>query len=226
MWHRKSFLLISTLLPVLALAANNIQRSEDNSGVVEFSNVGVANAGSGQTVIYKSRSGDGVVFSDQKPQHAHYEILRYDCFACNPNSAINWHTITLNTSAYRELVNKAAQQYGVSSSLVRAIIHAESSFNIKAISKQGAKGLMQLMPATAKELGVQDAFNPQQNIFGGVQYLAQLLQIFNGNIKLATAAYNAGPGAVKKYGGIPPYSETKVYVERVGILHQRYQRES
>ena len=85
---------------------------------------------------------------------------------------------------------------------------------------------MQLMPGTASDLGVKNAFNANENIEGGVKYLAQLLSQFNGDIKLATAAYNAGPNAVKKYNGIPPYSETKVYVERVGILHRRYQRES
>ena len=85
---------------------------------------------------------------------------------------------------------------------------------------------MQLMPATAQELGVKNAYNAQQNIQGGVKYLAQLLTIFNGNIQLATAAYNAGPNAVQKYNGVPPYKETNVYVERVAILYRRYQHAS
>ena len=85
---------------------------------------------------------------------------------------------------------------------------------------------MQLMPATADELGVKNAFDAKQNIEGGVKYLAELLILFDGDVRLATAAYNAGPNAVKKYNGIPPYSETKVYVERVGILHRRYQHDS
>jgi soluble lytic murein transglycosylase-like protein len=85
---------------------------------------------------------------------------------------------------------------------------------------------MQLMPDTAKELGVDKPFNVEQNIEGGVKYLAELLSLFKGNTRLATAAYNAGPNAVKKYNDVPPYSETKVYVERVSILHQRYQHES
>ncbi|WP_300497719.1 lytic transglycosylase domain-containing protein, partial [uncultured Methylophaga sp.] len=109
--------------------------------------------------------------------------------------------------------------------LVRAVIHAESAFNAKALSKKGAQGLMQLMPGTAKDLGVTNAFDVQQNIEGGVKYLAGLLNTFDGDIKLATAAYNAGPGAVKRFKGIPPYAETEVYVERVGILHQRYGQE-
>lgn len=102
-------------------------------------------------------------------------------------------------------------------------MHAESAFNPNAVSHKGAQGLMQLMPGTAKELGVQDALIPSQNIAGGAKYIAQLLKRFNGNIQLATAAYNAGPGAVKKYNGVPPYIETEVYAERVGILHKRYQ---
>ena len=105
---------------------------------------------------------------------------------------------------------------------MRAVIHAESNFNPVARSRKGAVGLMQLMPATAQQLGVADALVPSLNIRGGVQYLAGLLAQFNGNISLATAAYNAGPGAVQKHAGIPPYAETQVYVQRVKILHQRY----
>ncbi|WP_273152550.1 lytic transglycosylase domain-containing protein [Methylophaga thiooxydans] len=206
-----------------SLSADTIKRVQKADGSVEFSNVdGVGQ----QTVIYKSQSGDGFVFSDQKPQHGSFEVLKFSCFACNPHSTINWHTINLNTRSYATEVKKMAEKYQVDAALVRAVIHAESAFNYKAKSKAGAQGLMQLMPGTASDLGVKNAFNANENIEGGVKYLAQLLSQFNGDIKLATAAYNAGPNAVKKYNGIPPYSETKVYVERVGILHRRYQRES
>jgi soluble lytic murein transglycosylase-like protein len=177
-------------------------------------------------VIYKSQTGDGFVFSDQKPQHGTFEVLKYSCFACNPDSKINWHTISLNTASYATDVNRIANKYAVDPALVRAVIHAESAFNAKAISSKGAQGLMQLMPGTASDLGVKNAMDASQNIEGGVKYLAFLLDEFDGDIKLATAAYNAGPNAVKKYNGIPPYSETKVYVERVGILHNRYRTES
>jgi len=115
-------------------------------------------------------------------------------------------------------------QYNVDPAYVRAIIHAESHFNHKAISKQGAQGLMQLMPATAKELGVINPFIAHENINGGVKHLAKLLTLYQGSNRLTSAAYNAGEGAVKRYSGIPPYAETEVYVERVAILHQRYRK--
>jgi soluble lytic murein transglycosylase-like protein len=108
--------------------------------------------------------------------------------------------------------------------LLRAIIHAESGFNPRALSYKGAQGLMQLMPATAFELGVGDAFDPAQNISGGARYLAILLHDYHGDVKLAAAAYNAGAGAVAKYGGVPPYAETEVYVKRVALLYQRYRK--
>ncbi|HEC73776.1 MAG TPA: lytic transglycosylase domain-containing protein [Methylophaga aminisulfidivorans] len=204
--------------------AENIQRIYNNDGSVEFSNV--KKSVSKHTVIYKSQTGKGYVFSDQKPQHGNYEVLKYSCFACNPSSSINWHTIRLNTTSYRQEVKNYAKRYDVDAALIRAIMHAESGFKADAISRTGAQGLMQLMPATADELGVKNAFDAKQNIEGGVKYLAELLILFDGDVRLATAAYNAGPNAVKKYNGIPPYSETKVYVERVGILHRRYQHDS
>jgi len=104
------------------------------------------------------------------------------------------------------------------------VIHAESAFNPMAMSNKGAQGLMQLMPGTAGDLGVSDAFDAAQNIDGGARYLAQLLRDFNGDVKLAAAAYNAGEAAVQKYGGVPPYDETQVYVARVQQLRDRYQK--
>jgi soluble lytic murein transglycosylase-like protein len=110
----------------------------------------------------------------------------------------------------------------VDESIVRAIIHAESAFNPRALSRVGAQGLMQLMPATASRFGVTNAFDAAQNIRGGVRYLAWLLKRFNGNLTLAAAGYNAGEGAVDKYGGVPPYNETQRYVQRVAVLAERY----
>ncbi|MGB2788164.1 MAG: lytic transglycosylase domain-containing protein, partial [Dokdonella sp.] len=117
-----------------------------------------------------------------------------------------------------------ATDYGVDAALLRAVIHAESAFNPMAVSAKGAQGLMQLMPGTANDLGVADAFDAQQNIRGGAQYLAQMLREFDGDERLATAAYNAGPGAVQKYENVPPYAETQVYVERVATLKERYRK--
>jgi soluble lytic murein transglycosylase-like protein len=154
-----------------------------------------------------------------------YEIVRIECYACNPASAVNWRNTPLNLTAYFQMVRAAAARHDVDPALVRALIHAESAFNPAAVSSKGAQGLMQLMPATAVSLGVENALDAQQNIRGGVQHLAELLQSFQGDSRLAVAAYNAGAGAVRKYGGIPPYAETQVYVERVGILRERYRQQ-
>ncbi len=218
-----SIILISASL--CTLAGPSINQKTNSEGITEFSNTTQHNS-KNKTLIYKTKTNNIATFSDQKPTNMAFEVLQYDCFACNPNSTINWHHVRLNITAFAETVKQAAHKNKVDPALVRALIHAESAFKPKIKSRKGAMGLMQLMPATAKELGVRDALNPEQNINGGVKYLAQLLHEFNGNISLATAAYNAGPNAVKKYNGIPPYKETQVYVERVNILHQRYKQAS
>jgi len=214
-----------TLLSIQSLVIADIKQIKNTDGSVEFSNASSSKRSQKQTLIYKyPQSGDITVFTDQKPTHiSNYEVIKFDCFACNPHSTIDWNKVKLNLTSFVDTINRAAQRHNVDPALVRAVIHAESAFNTKATSHAGAQGLMQLMPATAKELGVTNSLNAKQNINGGAKYIAQLLQIFNGDIKLATAAYNAGPNAVKKYHGIPPYQETEVYVERVGILHRRYQ---
>ena len=124
-------------------------------------------------------------------------------------------TATPATGDFAALINQAAKKYNVNPNLVQAVVKAESNFNPSAVSSAGALGLMQLMPATAAGLGVSNALDPAQNIEGGVKFLSQLLTHFNGNVKLAVAAYNAGQGAVDRYNGVPPYQETQTYVDRV-----------
>jgi hypothetical protein len=126
---------------------------------------------------------------------------------------------------FHSIIQKAADRYEVDAALVRAIIMAESSYNPNAVSKRGAKGLMQLMPRTAKALGVKDIFNPEHNIDAGVRYFRNLLNRFNGDIKLALAAYNAGSKYVRHYEGIPPFKATQCYVEKV-IEYYEYYKEA
>ena len=148
------------------------------------------------------------------------------CYACGPRPGVDFGTIRLNTQAYSAEITAAAREFGVEEAVVRAVIHAESAFDPTSLSRTGAQGLMQLMPETAQRFGVANPWEPSQNIRGGTQYLAWLLHRYNGNLTLAAAGYNAGEGAVDRYGGVPPYSETQYYVQRVAQLADRYRGES
>lgn len=127
--------------------------------------------------------------------------------------------------SYDQIIHKVARLYQVDPALIKAIIMAESRFKPKAVSKRGAKGLMQLMPVTAKSLGVTDSFNPEDNITGGVMYFRKLLDRFDGDVKLALAAYNAGSRYIRKYGGVPPFRQTRTYIHKVFKYHQMYKKE-
>ncbi len=129
-----------------------------------------------------------------------------------------------DTQKYDTIIQKAHKRYGVEFSLIKAVIKVESSFNPKAVSKKGAKGLMQIMPDNFKSLSIQDPFNPQQNIMGGTNYLRLLLQRYEYKLPLALAAYNAGPDAVDRYKQIPPFKETKNYVNKVMEAYSRYKK--
>jgi soluble lytic murein transglycosylase-like protein len=125
------------------------------------------------------------------------------------------HSTTSPKTNFDEIISEAASLYNLPEKLIKSVIRQESNYDSNAQSYAGASGLMQLMPATAKSLGVQNIFNPAENIMGGSKYLSQMLSRYDGNIEKALAAYNAGPGNVDKYGGIPPFQETKNYVTKV-----------
>lgn len=183
---------------------------------------------SGQVYSYMK---DGVRhFSSRPPARgagaAQVRTIAYSyietCYACGVRPGVSFATVRLNTTAYQAEIAAAAREFGVEEAIVRAIIHAESAYNPLALSHAGAQGLMQLMPPTARRFGVVDSYDATQNIRGGVQYLAWLLKRFNGDLTLAAAGYNAGEGAVDRHKGVPPYSETQRYVQRVGVLAERY----
>ena len=175
--------------------------------------------------VYKFTDKDGMVhYTNVKPTgQANVKTFSFPCYASDSKcQQLDWENIPLNRNAYAHEIQAAAAVFTVDESLIRAIIHAESAYHADALSPKGAQGLMQLMPATQKQLQVEDVFDPLSNIEGGTLYLSRLLNQFDQDIALAAAAYNAGPGAVRKYGGVPPYKETREYVRRVKILYRRY----
>jgi len=141
--------------------------------------------------------------------------------APQPPSSPGEPVATQTLAPYRDLIRAAAARHGLAPELVESVIRVESNFEARAVSPKGARGLMQLMPATAAKLGVRNVFDARQNIEGGVRHLRHLVDRYDGNLALALAAYNAGVEAVGRYGGIPPYPETQAYVARVLRLRQR-----
>lgn len=178
-----------------------------------------------QAQIYKHIDENGVtVFSNIKPRVKNYEVIRLKCKGCGWKKKVDWSSVNLNLDDFTSEILDACEKHAVDEAFVRAIIHAESWFDVKAVSDVGAQGLMQLMPATQKRFGVNEAFSPEDNIKGGVEYLRVLLDMFDNDTALVSAAYNAGENAVLRYKGVPPFEQTENFVKRVKILTRRYQK--
>lgn len=175
--------------------------------------------------IYKYTAPDGRIYYSDKPKHSSYKRLirskqyRKSAFRFRSGGLSFKHK---NKIKFAPIIEKAANRHNLDPNLLHAVIHAESAYNPRAVSSAGAVGLMQLMPATAKQYGVKNRRDPVQNINGGAKYLSYLLSLFNSNTRLAVAAYNAGEGTVMKYKNrIPPYPETQRYVKRVMSLYHK-----
>lgn len=216
-----------TTTPVADKAKTSDTVATSSSGAPKFLRMGFS-------TTYVWVDGDGIKhFSNTRPKgvatvqvkRTEYPIFSIpSCYACGLTPDVNFSRVKLNVQAFAEEIRRSAQKHGVDESIVRAIIHAESAFRPHVVSPKNAQGLMQLIPATAKRFGVRDAFDPAQNIDGGVQYLAFLLKRYKNDLTLASAAYNAGEGAVDRHKGVPPYKETRNYVVRVGQLADRYRK--
>ncbi|MBI2412294.1 MAG: lytic transglycosylase domain-containing protein [Deltaproteobacteria bacterium] len=185
-------------------ASADFYRYVDEDGVVHITNVPT-------TTKYKWMMSERKPKASNSTESASYKKTTYSSSSKIPTN-----------SKYEDIIYNAAERYGIDPKLVKAIVKAESDFDSSAVSIAGARGLMQLMPETARIMGVRDIHDPEENVEGGIRYLSKLLKMFDWKIPLAVAAYNAGENAVLKYGTIPPYSETQTYVKRVLYYYGKY----
>jgi soluble lytic murein transglycosylase len=168
--------------------------------------------------IYKYVDKNGVVHFTNIPKGRQYNRILTDKSTIPINSATRKKPAN-KPSTYSHLIDNMSKKYDLEPSLIKAVIKVESDWDSRAVSRKGAQGLMQLMPSTAKNMNVKNPYNPEDNINGGAKYLRLLLDKFDGDLSLALAAYNAGPGRIEEHGGIPPITETRKYVDRVLSLY-------
>lgn len=229
--HMRTILLIAALaIPVLSARADDVPdeagaaKAQKERSLSEAHRRSLARRQAARRrshSLHQFRSEDGTMMFTNRPEkyrrRSGYEEIRIKYEPINvPRQYRTFKSPSQYTSKnIKELVTRYARRYRLDENLVYAVIRQESNFNPQAVSSAGACGLMQLMPATAAEMGVTSIFDPAQNIAGGTQYLAKMLELFKGNLSLALAAYNAGPENVKKHGGIPPFAETRAYVRAV-----------
>ena len=192
-------------------------------GVVAIALAGVLGPGTARADqwIYMQRQ-DGVrSYSDKKPEQGTYARIKVTGRPTATASCAGLTPVSMQARAerYAPLIRKHAAAHGVEPTLVSAVMRVESCYDARAVSRSGARGLMQLMPATAMELGVNDSFDPEQNVGGGVKYLARMLKRFNNDVRLALAAYNAGPESVASFNDVPPFPDTQSYVKRILKLY-------
>ena len=171
----------------------------------------------GSADIYTTIDADGVIHFTNVPTADKYEYKLY-----LKEKRKKKERFAPGHRKYDDLIRKAADRYGLDFSLLKAVIHVESGFNPRAVSGKGAKGLMQIMPENFEHLDVSDPFNPSENIMGGARYLNRLIRRYKNTLSLALAAYNAGPSAVDRYESIPPFPETRRYVEKVMKAYSMY----
>lgn len=176
--------------------AGDIYKYVDENGVLHFTDT--PSSGEKMEIFIKDRTG---VKSYYKQDYSSY----------------------YTSEEFNDIIEEAASANNVSSSLIKAMIKVESNFNPNAVSPKGAKGLMQIMPGTMRDLNIDNPFNPYENVMGGSKYIRDLLRRFNNELTLALAAYNAGPGMVEKYNNVPPFEETIGYVQKVLHFHRMYQ---
>ncbi|RNC69582.1 MAG: DUF4124 domain-containing protein [Desulfuromonadales bacterium] len=174
--------------------------------------------------IYRYEDDEGVVHFTDAPTDTRFKVFMRDIRKDRKlRTTFRLGNSVRDPAEFEPIIDQCALEFGVDKSLVKAVIHAESGYNPNAVSRKGASGLMQLMPQTARDLKVANSFDPRDNIRGGVRYLRFLLDTFKGDVTLALAAYNAGLTRVAQHGGVPPYQETRTYIDRVLSYKKSYQ---